>query len=158
MRSDISELRVHALGVDRRIDIIDTGGSRGMALLTQRVLSHEDLQKITEERLSRIVTRLDDFINQVNRLDTPLSRKVEVIASEIAMIREINNGLRDRTITMDANMVALKDTVRRVEERVDKVVQVMDSMYAVLNEHLRVPHIIQPSNPIIPRAPRKRED
>jgi hypothetical protein len=82
----IKETRLH-------LSQIDAAGTRTIPVINEKIIGLERSDATKETRINIISTRLDDLINQINRLDTPLSKKVDGIAGSMVTMRDSVNNL-----------------------------------------------------------------
>jgi chromosome segregation ATPase len=77
--------------VNNVISRFDVQGTRTVPVITERITALEKLDTTTITRIDNISARLDNFIQQVNRLETPLSKKVEGLEMALMTLRDATN-------------------------------------------------------------------
>jgi hypothetical protein len=102
---------------------------RAIIVVREKILYLEKQDEAVQTRLTLIANRLDGFMQQVNRLDTPLSKRVEGLETILFTLREATN-------IHNATSASRIDTIVK---RQDAVVQALDTLNDVVQQHLRKP-------------------
>jgi ABC-type transporter Mla subunit MlaD len=93
------------------------------------------------ERAEKLADELHSFMARVDRLDTPLSRKVEAIQKLIDVyndrINAITSNLNVSQTSDQARHEQMQKQVDALIKRDDQLLQALDAQYNALNEHLR---------------------
>lgn len=92
-------------------------------------------------RLERVSTELRAFEERVDRLDTPLARKVEGMGNLQNVLNDRINGVANNInsiqVTFTSRFDQFQKQVEQLEKRQDQMLQALDAQYNALNEHLR---------------------
>jgi len=103
--------------------------------------SRERMISENTARLDRIQTELRGFEERVDRLDTPLARKVEGMVTTLNVVNDrinsLSNALNSNQVTASARLEQIQKQIDGIEKRADAFVQALDAQYNALNEHLR---------------------
>ena len=101
-----------------------------------------------EKQIERLGTRIDRlsqdlraFEERVDRLDTPLAKKVEGVVTLQGVLNDRINGLNTNISNMQVTNTARFETFQKqidlLEKKNDQLVQALDAQYNALNDHLR---------------------
>lgn len=105
-----------------------------ISYLEQRILA-------TDVRITNLNQEVRLFSERVDRMETPLSKRVDAIENYV-------HALNDRQTAISATQTSRWDenvkNVDRMEERLNRIVQALDSTYDLINRHLREEHSQKP--------------
>jgi len=92
-------------------------------------------------RIDRLGQDLRTFEERVDRLDTPLARKVEGMVNLQNVLNDRINGLGSNVNNLQVTNTSRFETFQKqidlIEKRSDQMLQALDAQYNALNEHLR---------------------
>src|SRR5262245_56835669 len=101
-------------------------------------------ERFTEQlnaRIDRLGQDLRGFEERVDRLDTPLAKKVEGMATTQSVLNDpinaINNNITNLQVTNTSRFETFQKQIDLIEKRTDQMLQALDAQYNALNEHLR---------------------
>ena len=101
-----------------------------ISYLEQRILA-------TDVRLTNLFQEMRTFAERVDRMETPLARRVDAIE---AYVRALNDRQTELSATQVSRWDQNTQNHARIEERMNRIVQALDSTYDLLNQHLREEH------------------
>src|SRR5215813_3970797 len=103
--------------------------------------SRERLMDQYNIRIDRISTELRAFEERVDRLDTPLAKKVEGMVTLLNVVNDringINNNISNLQVTNTARFDTFQKQIDLLEKKSEQMVQALDAQYNALNDHLR---------------------
>jgi len=92
-------------------------------------------------RIDRVNDALRAFEERVDRLDTPLARKVEGIANLQNVLNDrlngLGNNLNNLQVTNTSRFETFQKQIDLIEKKSDQMLQALDAQYNALNDHLR---------------------
>ncbi len=148
-------------GNTNRLDQIDVSGTRNIPVLLERLNGLERADTLTRDminnhaandvsRFDAMSKRFDTVFDKHNILDRELisiANRLTKLEAEVKALRDISDSrvpFMQRADTALQEQAALKIAVealrndlKRADERIDRVVQALDSTYNSLQEHLR---------------------
>lgn len=103
--------------------------------------TRERLVDVYNARLERVAEELRAFMTRVDRLETPLGKKVEGMQKVIEVLNERVNAnatqLNTSQVTDTTRFEQLQRQIDAQSKRDDQLLQALDAQYNALNEHLR---------------------
>jgi len=92
-------------------------------------------------RIDRVNQDLRAFEERVDRLDTPLARKVEGMISLQNVLNDringISNNLNNLQVTNTSRFETFQKQIDLLEKKNEQMLQALDAQYNALNDHLR---------------------
>lgn len=175
MHSDISLIKVHHAEIDRRLDQIDSGGSKAAALLQQRIESTAERHVLMDKEMASLADRQLENTKMLNEMALTAAREIPKIQGQVdqnmVRLKAVEDQLQTRTAIIERfistqNTISplqqsiidgIKSDIVRIEDRVNRIVVVLDQVYNLINEHLRNPDEPRnPANPPLNRTPPRR--
>ena len=116
--------------------------------LTEQEKAIADINRSRERFIDQINLRIDRvndalraFEERVDRLDTPLAKKVEGMANLQNVLNDringINNNISSLQVTNAARFETFQKQIDLMEKKSDQMLQALDAQYNALNDHLR---------------------
>src|SRR5262245_13124886 len=103
--------------------------------------SRDRLVEQYNNRLDKLTDELHAFVARVDRLETPLGKKVEGMQRVIDVLNDRVNALASTMNTTSVAETARSEQMQRqidqLNKRDDQMLQALDAQYNTLNEHLR---------------------
>jgi len=92
-------------------------------------------------RIDRVNDALRAFEERVDRLDTPLAKKVEGMQNLQNVLNDRLNGIGNNMTNLQVTNTSRFDTFQKqidlMEKKSDQMLQALDAQYNALNDHLR---------------------
>jgi len=105
------------------------------------IRTRERILEQVNARIDRVSHDLRAFEERVDRLDTPLAKKVEGMNSLNNVLNDrinvLNNNMNNLQVTNTARFDAFQRQIDSLEKRTDQMLQALDAQYNALNDHLR---------------------
>ena len=109
--------------------------------ISEILRTREKMMDAAYGRMDRITAELKSFEERVDRLDTPLARKVEGMNSTLNVVNDrinaLTNNVNGLQVTNTARFDQFQKSVDSLEKRNDQMLQALDAQYNALNDHLR---------------------
>ena len=109
--------------------------------IEQIVRARERFLEQVNLRIDRVSDALRAFEERVDRLDTPLAKKVEGMANLQNVLNDringIGNNINSLQVTNTARFETFQKQIDLLEKKSDQMIQALDAQYNALNDHLR---------------------
>lgn len=129
----IAQLTATDHELETKMAQIDVGGSRNVPVLLQRVDSLERFIVLLQSADADLRSRFDRMREQIDRLETPLAKKVE--GDEIAFgilrdhVNNIDSASLQRLAAIQEELKGMHADITTSSRRVDNIVTFLDKFY-----------------------------
>lgn len=129
----IAQLTVTDRELENKMAQIDVGGSRNVPLLLQRVDSLEKFVGLLQTADIELRGRFDHMREQIDRLETPLAKKVEGDEIAFGVLRDhvsnIDSTTLQRLAAIQEELKGIHNDIVTSSRRVDNIVTFLDKFY-----------------------------